>query len=514
MRVEPFTRKGYELLHEGILELSRVEHNGIGIDVDRIGKTRKRMEKKLRGIKNDLQKQEPYRIWRKRYGDKTSFTSRKQLATVLFTEMKLPRVKLTEGGDDAADDEVLQQINHPFTDLLAEFYRFDKALGTFINGIEKEIVDGRLHPVFNLHLVRSYRSSSDSPNFQNFPVRNKDIAMLIRSLFIPSPHSVFSENDFKGIEVGVSACYHEDENFIDYISTPGKDMHRDMAAQIYLLDPPNVSKDARYGAKNKFVFPEFYGDYYLACAKNLWDWALKAKLTTPDGKRLVSFDKNGRLTGWLKEQGITGLGKCDPDQKPVKGTFEHHLQQIEKDFWERRFRGYGDWRKQTYRDYLQNGYFDLFTGFRIYGVCNRKVVTNYPIQGSAFHCLLWTLIQVNKALRKYRMKSMIVGQIHDSLLGDVRTKEVRDYLEIVEETVTVKLPKHYEWLKKIQLEIEYEMSPSLEAGGNWHKKRVINFKKGRFQHPALDEKGDPKFPKKWTTSPEAFVNILNSLSKN
>lgn len=503
MRIEPFNQQGYELLHDGILELARVEHNGIRIDVSRMEKTKAGLENRMRELRSEMEKDSVWRIWRRRYHKNTSLTSRAQLATVLFDELKLKRVKLTEGGEDSTDDETLQQIDHPFVRLLEEYYRFHKAHGTFISGIQREVVGDRLHPVFNLHIARSFRSSSDSPNFQNFPVRNKDISALIRSLFIPSPFSVISENDFKGIEVGVSACYHEDENFIQYL-THG-DMHRDMAAQIYLLDPPDVSKDARYGAKNKFVFPEFYGDWYLTCAKNLWDWAIKAKLTTPDGKRFVDFDKKGRLIGHLREQGITGLGKCDPDEKPIKGTFEYHLQQIEKDFWENRFAGYGQWRNDTYKEYLKNGYFDLFTGFRVYGVHNRKVVTNYPIQGSAFHCLLWTLIQVNRSLRKYHMKSMLVGQIHDSLIGDIRIKELKDYLEIVEETVSVKLRKHYEWLHRIKLEIEYEMTPSAEAQGNWHQKREIKFKNGQFKHPEKD---------KWTRNPEAFVNILNALSKN
>ncbi len=483
-----------------------MEGNGIRIDVPLLKKTKEDLKDKVRSAKDDIEKASEWRTWKKRYGHKTNIAARQQLAHVLFNELGLPRIKLTDKGNDSTDDEALQQLNHPFTNKLADYFRLEKALNTFIVGIEREIVGDRIHPVFNLHIARSFRSSSDSPNFQNFPVRNKDIAKIIRSLFIPSPYSCFSENDFKGIEVGVSACYHQDEVFIDYITTPGKDMHRDMAAQVYMLDPSDVSKDARYGAKNKFVFPQFYGDWYLTCAKNLWDWAIKGKLTTPDGKPLVSLDRKGKVTGHLRDMGIRGLGACDPDLDPVKGTFEYHLKMVEKDFWERRFKGYGQWRKDAYKEYLRNGYFDLHTGFRVHGICNRKVVTNYPIQGSAFHCLLWTLIRVNRALRKYKMKSMLVGQIHDSLIGDVRTRELNDYLSIVEEVVTVKLRKYYsDWLT-IPLELEYEVTPSFEDGGNWYKKREVKFSRGSFRHPEKENK--------LITDPIQFINILNSLSKN
>ncbi len=75
---------------------------------------------------------------------------------------------------------------------------------------------------------------------------------------------------------------------------------------------------------------------------------------------------------------------------------------------------------------------------------------NYPVQGSAFHCLLWALIRVNRLLVKYGMKSMIVGQIHDSLIGDVKIEELKDYLEIVEQVTMVDLRKAF-WASPVIL---------------------------------------------------------------
>lgn len=331
-------------------------------------------------------------------------------------------------------------------------------------------------------------NSSDSPNFQNYPVRDKEISKIIRSCFIASPESVLVENDFKGIEVAISAAYHHDENFISYITTPGKDMHRDMAAQIYKLDPKEVTKDTRYGSKNMFVFPQFYGDYYIACAKNMWEWIGRGKLKTVSGIPLYEH---------LKEQGITGLGKLDPEQKPRPGTFEHHLKEVEDDFWNNRFRAYGQWRRDWYNSYLKKGYFDLLTGFRIEGCFNRKQVCNFPIQGAAFHCLLWSLIRIQKILNKRGMKSKIVGQIHDSLIGDVRIDELQEYLSIVEQVTTVDLREHYEWLV-VPPEIEYEIAPE---DSSWFDKAEIKFKNGRFIHPEQ--------PEKTTTDANKFLKIIS-----
>lgn len=488
MRIEAVRQQGYDLLHNGVIALAEVEANGIRIDLPKLESTKKALKEKKRALKEEMETDDVWKLWQRRYGAKANLTSRDQLSNILHVDLEYEIQEETDTGRPAMDSEALQKIDNPFVAKLIRYLSYDKALGTFLKGIEREIVDGRLHPVFNLHLARTYRSSSDTPNFQNFPVRDKEVAEIIRSVFIASEDSVLTENDFKGIEVSVSACYHKDENFISYITTPGKDMHRDMAAQIYCLEPAQVSKDARYGAKNKFVFPQFYGDFYVSCAKALWEWIDKGKLTGPEGIPLKK---------WLKKtQGITELGKCDPDEDPQPHSFEAHLQEVENDFWNNRFMQYGQWRKDWYRAYLNKGYFDLLSGFRVFGSFKRNSVVNYPVQGAAFHCLLWTLIRVNRLLKKYRMKSLIVGQIHDSLIGDIKTKELKDYLEIVEHVVTVELRKFYEWLI-VPLEVEYEIAP---RGSNWFHKKEVKFKQGRFFHPTEADK--------FTTDAETFLKIL------
>ncbi len=482
-------QQGYRLLHEGLIELAQVERNGIRIDLPLLQTTKLQLEKQIRKLKVSLQEDDLWSQWRKRFGAKAKLTAQQQLGTILHEEMGFEVHFRTESGKPSMDDEALQEIDHPFVRDYSRFLKYSKALGTFLAGIEREIApDGRLHPSFNLHLARTFRSSSNDPNFQNFPVRDKEIAGLIRSLFTASPKCVLVENDFKGIEVALSASYHHDPNFISYITTPGKDMHRDMAAQIYKLKPKQVSKDARYGAKNKFVFPEFYGDYYISCAKAMWDWIRKGKLTTPEGVSLIKH---------LKSKGITHLGTLDPKLEPDPDSFEAHLKAVEKDFWNSRFRVYGQWKRDWFQKYLERGYFDIYTGFRVYGVYNRKQVCNYPIQGAAFHCLLWSLTRIGRILRKYGMKSRIVGQIHDSLLGDVRINELKDYLEIVQQVTTEDLRKQYPWLA-VPPEIECEICP---VGKSWFDKKEVKFVQGKFIHPAD--------PNKTTDDAELFLSTLN-----
>jgi intein/homing endonuclease len=89
-------------------------------------------------------------------------------------------------------------------------------------------------------------------------------------------------------------------------------------------------------------------------------------------------------------------------------------------------------------------------------------------KNSAFHCLLWTLIQLTREIRKRKMKTKVVGQIHDSVIADVPEREIQDYLEMAKRIMTVDLPKAWTWIN-VPLDTEAEVCP---LGGSWHTKAV------------------------------------------
>ena len=296
------------------------------------------------------------------------------------------------------------------------------------------------------------------------------MAKLIRQAIIARKNHRIVEVDYSGVEICGAACYHLDPCMIRYIKDPKKDLHRDMSRLIYKLSKKEMKskgkKDAkrikkiRYCGKNKFVFPQFYGDWYMSCAKSLWEAIETMNLCTRDGHDLYSN---------LEAAGVLELGDCNPKADPRKRTFELHLKEVEDDFWNRRFSVYNQWKKDWYYTYLKRGYFDTLTGFRINGHMKKNDVINYPVQGTAFHWLLWSLTLIQKRLRKYRMKSLIIGQIHDSIVGDVHKKELRQYLEIVQQVMTVDIRKHWPWII-VPLTIDAEASP---VNGNWYQKEEV-----------------------------------------
>jgi len=224
-------------------------------------------------------------------------------------------------------------------------------------------------------------------------------------------------------------------------------MHRDMAAQCFQLPEDQITKKLRYIAKNRFVFPQFYGDWFLSCAQRMWN-AISDK---NQGKTVSGVS----VIEHLRKRGITRLG----DEECAPGTFTSYIRDVEKDFWGRRFRVYNRWRKAWVSDYEENGELQLLSGFTCRGLGGKNEIINYPIQGSAFHCLLWSLIQlVLKELNQRSMKTLIVGQIHDSLCADVPIDEVDDFKALATEVMVERLRAAWEWVI-VPLVVEFTVYP-------------------------------------------------------
>lgn len=453
------TQEAYQLLHDGAIALSAVEGYGIKVDTEYLDNAISMVNRKIVLLTKHLFGSKVWARWTKTFGAKANLESGDQLGRVLFEEMGYECKERTETGKPKVDESALERVPLPFVKDYLKLSKLHKVRSTYLGGIKKEVVDGFLHPFFNLHTARTYRSSSDRINFQNLPIRKAEMSDLIRSAFIsrgPKYHLV--EVDYSGIEVKVAYCYHRDPTMRTYL-VGGGDMHRDMAMECYLIrSPEQVSKLSRYCAKNMFVFPQFYGSYFQQCAPNLWEAVSRYEL------KIEGTDTT--LLQHLKRQGITELGKCDPQERPVEGTFEHHIKRVEERFWNERFPVYAKWKKKWYDAYQKDGGFQMLTGFAVNGLLSRNDVINYPVQGAAFHCLLWSLVQLHKWMVRNKLRSRIVGQIHDSIVMDVYAPELQMLLTKARRIMTIELPKMWEWII-IPLEVEVDVAP---LGGNWFQK--------------------------------------------
>lgn len=443
-------KKAYKLFHDGTLAFADIENTGIRVDVSYLKKQYKKLTNEHNQIKKEIEQDKRAKEWEKKYGQKTNYNSTTQLSNMLYKEWGIKPTKTTAKGNAAVDDSVLSKLDLPIVKNILRQRKILKIRDTYILGILNEQTDGFLHPSFNLHLVTSFRSSSDSPNFQNQPIREPIAGSIIRKAYLPlNKNHQIGEVDYSGIEVASNACINKDPNLISYIKDTTKDMHRDVAGECFLLKKNEIGKMIRYVGKNGFTFPAFYGSYYERIAPSMWGMISEHKLKTESG---LSLKKH------LSSKGIKNLS-----------DFTSHIQKVENKFWNERFVVYDKWKRKTYKEYLKNGYVDIPTGFRAHGPMSKNEVTNYPGQGTAFHFLLWSFIQIHKWLKKEKMRTRIYGQIHDSIVFSFHKDEMMEVLKKTQQIMCHDILKEFPWIC-VPLKIEAEVSP---LGKTWNEKREI-----------------------------------------
>jgi len=453
MYMQPATRQAYGLLHDGALALARMESNGIPVNEQALDEAIAGTSMKIKDGIDELREMPVYAEQRKRYGAKTQIGSREQLADVFYNVMGFPGGKVSpKTGKLSLDDEALALISDPYAQKFKYVQKLHKLRSTYLYPCKSELCDGRIHAFFNLHKVVTYRSSCDSPNLQNLPIRDPEIGNVLRGIFQPhdSDH-VMVEIDYSALEVHIAACYHRDPTMLEYLET-GHDLHRDMAIECFRLD--KIEKPIRTQTKGLFTFAAFYGDYWASIARNLWNFA--AGHTMDSGKSLVEH---------LQSKGIVGLGN---ELAPTSDSFMQHIKNVEGRFWNQRFQIYDRWRKDWHREYLRNGFINTLTGFRIWGVFKRNEVINSPVQGAAFHCLLKSIVELTKRIAQRKMGTQLVVQIHDSLVAVVPRSELQEYIELAYEVMTQYIRQVWPWII-VNLKTEVEV-----AEGSWATKKAYH----------------------------------------
>lgn len=461
------TAAARRLLLEGQLALAECEHNGVRVDAARLDATIASARADVAEMEKELKADPVYGEWHRAYGDRTNFGSRDQLADVVFGRLGYAAAEYTTGGKTGkvrakANKANLEIIDLPFVQTYLRMESNKKAIATNLLGIKRELVRGPdgwyIHPSFNLNTVTTFRSSSNMPNWQNFPKRNPDVAAMIRPIFIPRRGHRFAEPDESMVEVRVPAALTGDAELNRYVTDPKSDMHYDTACEALMLARDDIPKPVRQSVKSMVVFATFYGSAFFQCAYRLWQdidrFGLKTKAGVP-------------LKDHLRSKGITSLGNCDPEvirtHGTQPGTFVHHMKGVEEKLW-RRFAGYKDWKNRMVDKYKREGGLIMVTGFAVNGQLSRNEITNYPIQGPAFHIVLQSLIWIVQWLQKYRMKTLPLGEIHDSIQLDIAPGEEDDVLTYVRYAMTERIRKHWPWIT-VPLVIEADVSP---IDGSWH----------------------------------------------
>jgi len=434
-----------QMFLEGALLFADMEKVGFGVVKDYFIEKDKELDRLIaKKIKKILNTEEAH-LFRKKLKKAFRMNSDDDLYKMIYGVLDSSIAKKTKTGKGSTDAEVLMGLEKEGSEWAKEYLAYTKlctAKDTFFSQMLRESDEfGKIHPFYHLFTTRTGRSSSTSPNFQNIPKRDKFIKELIRrGIKAPFKGHRMCEADYGSLEVRIAACYTKDPALIGYINNPKTDMHRDSASDLFMLPQDAVSSDVRFYAKNGFVFANFYGASPKSCARNLWK--VIPELSDKEGRPIFDYLSDNMIEDYA--------------------SFEGHITGVADKFW-KKFKVFRKWQFSTIEGYHENGYIENKFGFRRRGFIGRNEIINTNIQGSAFQCLLWSGIQINRKLRTEGFSSKVIGQIHDSLITSIHPEEFTDVTHIIKYTMETKLRETYPWVI-VPMIAEFEAS---KPGGTW-----------------------------------------------
>lgn len=376
-----------EVEHPLINVLASMEIEGFKVDRDMLLELSKEF-----GVEIDRLTKEIYSL----AGEEFNINSPKQLGAILFDKLNLPVIKKTKTGY-STDAEVLEKLaeQHEIVDKILYFRQVMKLKSTYVDGllsIMKE--DDKIHSSFNQTVTATGRISSTEPNLQNIPVK-LEMGRRIRKVFVPSDKDcIILSADYSQIELRVLAHIAGDNGLIDAFYNK-LDIHRKTASEVFKVPVEEVTSLMRSRAK-AVNFGIVYGISDYGLSRDL-------KISRKEAKTYIDnyLDKYSGVKKYMED--IVSQAK-------LKGYVSTILN-----------------RRRFIPEITS-------TNFTVRSL-GERLAMNTPIQGSAADIIKISMIKVYESLKKEKLKSKLILQVHDELILEVHKDEVQRVRDIVRESM-------------------------------------------------------------------------------
>ena len=375
--------------------LARMEHVGIGVDVDGLTRLRDQLAsdaERLRASVIDAAG-----------GGSFNVNSSKQISELLFDKLGLTPQKKTPGGAYSTDAATLEKLRgeHPVVDELLEYREVEKLRSTYGEGLVAAVglePDNRIRATFNQTVARTGRLSSDAPNLHNIPVRT-ETGRVFREVFVAAEGCELLVADYNQIELRCIAHLAEDPGLIQAFES-GQDVHTSVAAQVFSIDPAAVGIEERSTAKMV--------SYGLAYGMEAY--GLGQRLGIPTGEAGVILDA-------------------------YFGAFPALREYMDQTVAEARARGYTETlfgrRRRIPEINSPNA--------RLRQAAERQAM-NSAIQGLAADIFKVALVRLDHALEDRGLGSRIILQVHDEVILEVPEGEHGEVVELTVDTMRGAFP--------------------------------------------------------------------------
>ncbi|MEM8323300.1 DNA polymerase I [Morganella morganii] len=388
--------------------LSRMERTGVLIDANVLAAQSVELTARL----DELEKQ-AFAI----AGEEFNLSSPKQLQTILFEKLNLPVVKKTPGGAPSTNEEVLEELadNHELPRVILEHRSLSKLKTTYTDKLPL-MVDPktrRVHTSYHQAVTATGRLSSRDPNLQNIPVRT-DEGRRIRQAFIARDGYCIMAADYSQIELRIMAHLSQDKGLLKAFAE-GKDIHRATAAEVFGVPLDDVTADQRRSAK-AINFGLIYG--------------------------MSAF-------GLARQLGIP-----------------HGEAQRYMDLYFERYPGVLDYMARTREHAAEKGYVETLEGRRLWlpeinsrngmrrKAAEREAI-NAPMQGTAADIIKKAMIAVDDWLQKENIDALMIMQVHDELVFEVRKEQQAEMAEKIR------------GLMEAAMKLDVPLKVEAGVGANW-----------------------------------------------
>jgi len=367
--------------------LADMEAAGVRVDVERL----KEMSKSLAERASTLER-EVCGI----AGTAFNLNSPKQLGPVLFEKLKIQgdkKVRATTTGYATDEATLAKFAEHPIVKKLLEYRSLTKLKGTYTDSLA-EIINpktGRVHTSYSQVGAITGRLASSDPNLQNIPIRTVE-GREIRRAFVPRATGwKLLSADYSQIELRILAHLSGDANLTAAFKD-GADIHRQTAARVFGVMPAMVTPELRGRAK-----AINFGIVYGMGATRL------AEETGMTRKEAIEFiDRYFAAYPQVRE--YLDRGRIEARERGVVTTLLG--------------------RRRSLKDMYES------TDPRIVAAAD-NVAVNTPIQGSAADIIKLAMIRIHAELKKRRLASEMILQVHDELVFDVAPDEVEEMKTLV-----------------------------------------------------------------------------------
>jgi DNA polymerase-1 len=370
--------------------LAEMEKTGIALDVDALGAISEELAVELGKLTEEIYEMA---------GVEFNINSPKQVGEVLFNKINLPSFQKTQKQRVASTRmDILEELalQHPLPRKILDYRSLSKLKGTYVDALPGLVhpETGRIHTSFNQSVAATGRLSSSDPNLQNIPIRT-ELGRRIRTAFVPKPGSVLLSADYSQIELRVLAHMSGDPSLVEAFHA-GEDIHQRTASRVF-GDESELSTAERRRRAKIINFGIIYGKTSFTLGKDL---------------------------GVSKREAQAFIDAYFEGHPKVQELLESIVLEARRTGKVRTLFG-----RQRYIP-------EIGSRNRMTRQAAERVAVNAPIQGTAADLIKKAMVHLWGELRKRKLRSRMLLQVHDELLlevpedeGETVTALVRDVME-------------------------------------------------------------------------------------